>query len=306
FDQSIPFAFLALLLGMLFALATEALGKRAPRPGIAASGAIFATGAVAALALALTMALEKGWLTIALALMVPGVAWVSLRRPLPALRVLAGVLVVLVLARIVWEPRIVGGDVGTTPIFNWILYGYGVPTAAFWLGGYLLRCRADDVPARLCDSAALFFGVLLVFLEIRHYITSGDIYRVSSTLTEIALQVSAGLAIVIGLERLRQRTHSIVHDVGALMIAGLTLLAIVFGLGLVANPMLWPRPVGGPFFNLILLGYGLPAVLTVVLALITRGLRPHGYSVAAAVVAVGLALAYLTLEVRTLFHGSVL
>src|SRR5262249_28161321 len=100
FDQSIPFAFLALLLGMLFALATEALGKRAPRPGIAASGAIFATGAVAALALALTMALEKGWLTVALALMVPGVAWVSLKRPLPALRILAGVLVGLVLARI--------------------------------------------------------------------------------------------------------------------------------------------------------------------------------------------------------------
>jgi uncharacterized membrane protein len=84
------------------------------------------------------------------------------------------------------------------------------------------------------------------------------------------------------------------------------LLAIVLGLGLVANPMLWPRPVGGPFFNLILLGYALPAALTVVLALITLGLRPHAYSVAAAVVAVALALAYLTLEVRTLYHGPVL
>src|SRR5262249_27000089 len=156
----------------------------------------FATGAVAALALALTMALERGWLTIALALMVPGVAWVSLQRPLPALRVLVGVLVALVLARVAWDPRIVGGDVGTTPIFNWILYGYGVPAVAFWLGGFLLRRRADAPPARLCDSAALLFTVLLVFLEIRHYITVGDIYRVSTTLTEIALQVSAGLPII--------------------------------------------------------------------------------------------------------------
>jgi uncharacterized membrane protein len=105
------------------------------------------------LSLALTMALEKGWLTIGLALMVPGVAWISLQRPLPALRQLAAILVGLVLARIAWEPRIVGSVVQTTPIFNWILYGYGVPTAAFWLAGYLLRQRADDGPARTCDAA---------------------------------------------------------------------------------------------------------------------------------------------------------
>ena len=306
FDRSISFAALALLLAVLFAFATEMLGKRTPRPGIAASGAIFATGSVAALAFAFAMALEKGWLTVALALMVPGVAWVSLKRPLPALRILAGVLVVLVLARIAWEPRIVGDDVGATPVFNWILYGYGVPMAAFWLGGHLLRQRADDGPARLCDAAALLFAVLLVFLEIRHYITGGDFYRVSSTLTEIALQVSAGLAMTIGLEWLRQRTMSDVHNVGALIIAGLTLAAIVFGLGLVANPMLWPHPVGGPFFNLILLGYALPAVLTVMLTLMTRGVRPRAYSIAGAVVAVGLALAYLTLQVRTFYHGPIL
>jgi uncharacterized membrane protein len=190
-------------------------------------------------------------------------------------------------------------------VFNWLLYGYGVPAAAFWLGGHILRRRADDAPARLCDSAALLFGVLVVFLEIRHYITGGDIYAVSSTLTEIALDVSAGLAITIGLEWLRARTRSIVHDVGALIIAVLTLAGIVIGLGLVGNPLLWPYNVGGPFLNLVLLGYGLPAVLSVILALATRGTRPHGYSVAAAVVAVALALAYLSLEVRVLYHGSV-
>jgi uncharacterized membrane protein len=306
FDRSIPFAGVALLLAALFAIATETLGKRAPRPGSAGSGAILATGCVAALSLALTMALEKGWLTIGLALIVPGVAWISLQRPLPALRLLAAILVGLVLARVAWEPRIVGSVVQTTPIFNWILYGYGVPTAAFWLAGHLLRQRADDGPARTCDAAALLFGVLLVFLEIRHYITGGDVYRVSSTLTEIALQVSAGLAITIGLEWQRQRTRSVIHDVGALIVAAVTLIAIVFGLGLFGNPMLRPRPVGGAFFNLILLGYAIPSGLAVVLALMTRELRPRGYSVGAAIVAVALALAYLTLEVRTLYHGPVL
>ncbi len=306
FDRSIPFAAVALLVAALYAFAVEALGKRAPRPGIAAAGAIFATGAVAALALALTMALEKGWLTVGLALMVPGIAWVSERRPLPALRWLAAAIVVLVLARIAWEPRIVGENVGSTPIFNWILYGYGIPAASFWLAGHRLRRRADDVPARMADSAAILFTVLLAFLEIRHAVTGGDVYSSAGTLTETALQVSVGLAMTIGLEHVRQRTNSIVHDIGALVIAGLTLLAIVFELGFLANPMIWPISVGGRFINLILLGYGLPAVLVAALALQTRNRRPHGYSVTAAVVAVGLALAYLTLEVRRLYHDPVI
>jgi uncharacterized membrane protein len=293
-------------LAALFALATEALSRREPRPGVAASGAIFATGAVAALALAFTMAMEKGWLTIALALMVPGVAWISDKRPLPALRTLAAVLVMLVMARILWEPRIVGSDVGTTPIFNWILYGYGIPAAAFALAGHLLRRRADDPPARLADAAALMFTMLLVFLEIRHYTTGGNIYRTTAPLAEVALQVCAGLVMAIGLERLRERTRSSIHDTGALIIAMLSLPAIVLGLAIIDNPLFTGEPVGGRFFNLILLGYALPAVLAGALALVTRGRRPQAYSASFAVVAVALGLAYLSLQVRRFYHGPVL
>ena len=84
--------------------------------------------------------------------MVPGVAWVSHTRPLPALRVLAAALGALVVARLGWEPRIIGNDLGTTPIFNWLLYGYGIPAAAFWLGGWLLRRRGDGEELSLTES----------------------------------------------------------------------------------------------------------------------------------------------------------
>jgi uncharacterized membrane protein len=66
------------------------------------------------------------------------------------------------------------------------------------------------------------------------------------------------------------------------------------------------EPVGGPFVNFILLGYGIPAVLMAILARIMRHTRPQPYYLIAAATAIVLALAYLTLEVRTLFHGSVL
>jgi uncharacterized membrane protein len=303
FEPSVPFAFVALGLAALNGFATEQLGRRSPSPGIAASGALFATGAVAGLALALTFALEKGWLTVALALMVPGIAWIGERRPLPMLRWLAAAVTVLVVARIAWEPRIAGSGVGVTPIFNWLLYGYGVPALSFWVAGHLLRRRGDDQAARMVDGAAILFTVLLVSLEIRHFINDGDIYRARGGLGELALHVCAGLAMAIGLEHVRGRTGSIIHDLGALMITALVLAAIVFGLWFGSNPIITGEPVGGPFVNLVLLGYGLPAALAITLALITRGRRSSAYRAGVAGIAVVLMLSYLTLEVRTLYQG---
>jgi uncharacterized membrane protein len=305
-DRSLPFAGLALLLAVIFSFATETLLQRDKRPGGAASSALYATGALAALALALTFALEKGWLTVGLALMAPGAAWVSQKRPLPWLRWLAAIMAALVTARVAYEPRIVGDELGTAPIFNWLLYGYGVPAVSFWLAGWLLRRRGDDVPARMVDAGAIFFTVLLAITEIRHYVTGGDIYQPSTGFVEIALYVNAGLAMTIGLEQVRGRTRSVVHNVGALVLAALTLIAIVFGLFYVVDPSFLNQPVGGVLINLVLLGYGLPAVLAIALALIARTTRPLPYRVVAAITAMTLALFYLTLEVRRLFHGPIL
>lgn len=305
FEQSLPFAALALLYAALFAVATDLLTKREQRPGMPSAAAIFATGSIAALALAMTFALEKGWLTVALALMVPGTAYVAEQRPLPWLRWLCGILVALVIARVGYDPRIVA-EAGAAPIFNWILYGYGVPGLAFWAAGWMLRKRADDDPSRMVDAAAILFTVLCATLEIRHYIYAGDIYYPSAGLTEVALQVCGGLAMAIGLERLRVRTNSVVHNVGALVIAGLSLAGIVFGLLLLENPLASRANVGGVFFNLLLLGYAIPAILAATLGLITRPTRPQAYRTVAAVTAVVLAIAYLSLMVTRAFHGPVL
>jgi len=305
-DRSLPFAALALLVAAIFALATETLVKREPRPGMMAASAMFATGTLGALALALTFALEKGWLTIALALMVPGIAWVVEQRPLPWLRWLAAIMVGAVAARVAYQPTIAGADLGTTPIFNWLLYGYGIPAAAFWVAGWLLRRRADDLPARMVDAGAILFTVLLAFFETRHYVTGGDMFRpwTSPTYwaTEIMLDVNVGLALTIGLERVRGRTGSIVHNVGALIVAAFTLMAILLDLVDVITATILPI-AGGLFVNTILLGYGLPAVLAIILALIARTTRPISYRIAATITAIALALFYLTLEVRLLFNG---
>jgi uncharacterized membrane protein len=306
FERSLPFAGIALLLAAVFAVATETITRREPRPGSASAAALFAVGSIASLALTLTFALEKGWLTVSLALMVPGIAWVAERRPVPFLRWIAAAVVVLVLARIAWEPRIVGRDVGTTPIFNWLLWGYGVPALSFWGAGYMLRKRADDLPSRMVDSAAILFTVLLAFLQIRHYVNGGDVYRPAASVLELALQVSVGFAMAIGLERVRGRTGSVVHNVGAMIVFGLTLIGVAAELAQVVGPRFNNNPLGGLFFNYILLAYGLPAVLAITLALVARTTRPMPYRAVAAATAVILTLFYLTLEVQRFYRGPVL
>jgi uncharacterized membrane protein len=305
-DQSIPFAILAVLLAAAFAVATEILSRREARPGLAPSTALFATGTLAALALALTFALDKGWLTIALALTSMGAAWVSTQRPIPFLRVLSSILAGIVVLRIGYEPRIVGAAVGATPIFNWLLWGYGVPALSFWVGSIFLRRRGDDASSRSVEAAAILFTVLLVFLEIRHAVNGGDVYRSSAGLTETALQVCAALAMAIGLERLRLRSGSIVHNVSAILLTLFAGAAALFGLLFFDNPVVWRAVIGGEFINELLLGYAAPAVLALLLSYAVAGQRPRAYGNTVAAAALIFALAYVTLEIRRLYHGPVL
>ena len=305
-DRSIPFAILAVVLAAAFGAATESLTRREVRPGLPISIALFATGTLAALALALTFALEKGWLSIALALMSLGTSWISMQRPIPFLRALAAILAGIVVLRIGYEPRIAGDAVGATPIFNWLLWGYGIPALSFWTASHLLRRRGDDAPLRAVESAAILFTVLLVFMEIRHSVNGGDVYRNTAGPNETALQVCVALAMAIGLERLRIRTGSIIHNVGAILLTVFAGLASVFGLLFLDNPAIWPITIGGIFINTILLGYALPAVLALLLSYAVAGHRRPAYANTIAAGALVLALSYVTLEIHRLYHGPVM
>src|SRR5581483_4679617 len=242
---------------------------------------------------------------VALSLMVPGIAMIADKRPLPMLRKLCGLLVLLVAARIVWDPRIVGVNVGETPIFNWLLWGYGVPAVAFWYASRVLHRRGDDKASRSVESAAILFTALTAFLEIRHLMNDGDIYRPAVRLGELGLQVSIGLAMVIGDEHVRARTNSVIYDWAARIFAAISFAGIV-ALLTSQNPMWTGAPVGGPFLNHVLLGYGFPAVMLGIMARMIKTTRPQPYYFATAVAAIVMMLVYLTLEVRTLFHGPVL
>ncbi len=72
------------------------------------------------------------------------------------------------------------------------------------------------------------------------------------------------------------------------------------------NPLLSPKFIGPPFINLALLGYGIPALLAIILALVARTTRPMAYRAVAAGTAVVLSLMYLTVQIARLFQGPML
>jgi uncharacterized membrane protein len=169
-----------------------------------------------------------------------------------------------------------------------------------------LRRRGDDASLRSVEAAAILFTVLLVFLEIRHAINGGDIYRASAGLTETALQVCAALAMAIGLERLSVRSGSIVHNIGAILLTLFAGAAALFGLLFLDNPVVWHIVIRGEFINELLLGYAVPAILALLLSYAVASRRPPAYGNTIAAAALVLALAYVTFEIRRLYHGPVL
>src|SRR5205823_5941118 len=177
---------------------------------------------------------------------------------------------------------------------------------SFWIASQFMRRRWDDAPLRAVEGAAILFTVLLAFMEIRHAVTGGNIYGANISLTEFALQVCVALAMAIGLERLRIRTGSVIHNAGAILLTAFAGLAAVFGLLMLENPILWYIDVGGAVINLLLLGYALPAVLALLLSYAVAGRRPVAYANTIAAGALILALAYVTLEIRRIYHGPVM
>lgn len=297
FGISYGFAVVALALAALGSVAVERLAGR-EGPGDHAA-TIFAAGSVGALALGLTMALERGWLTVGLALASLGIAWIASVRPLPGLRQLSAVVGIAVLGRVAWDPSIAGGNPGATPFFNWLLWGYGVPALAFAAAAWKLG--GGDWARRTHESLALVFAVLLAVTEIRHGVR-GTLVGPEPGLAEIGGYLCVALAYAIGLERLRRVSASLVYEIGSLVLFAFAVLLAFAVLGF-ANPVATGDPIEGRFVNLLVLAYALPALLAFALNRVTRESRPLWHRRSSGALALALAFAFVTLSVRRAFTG---
>ncbi|TSE12208.1 DUF2339 domain-containing protein [Mesorhizobium intechi] len=306
-DRDFVYAAVAALLVVVFAGGGEWIA-RAEEPslkgGVAVSFALI--GAALAGLLMLHMAFNSGWTTILLgaAAIVPALAtrW----RSYPVFGWISVGAVIAVLGRVAFDPTIVGAEfLSTTPVFNWLLPGYGVPALAFGFAAWQLARTTNGRPRLAMEAAAALFALLAVAMLVRHAMHGGVIDTGPMTLAEQAIYtliaVGAG-AILVAID---MRSPSSVLRYGS-MAAGVVSVALIvirhFG---VLNPLFTDESTGRiPVFNLLFLAYLLPAAAAGVLALYVRGKRPKWYSAMLALVAALLAFAYATLSVRRLFKGE--
>lgn len=304
-ERSLSFALIAGGLALAFIAAARWLSRQdsADSTPIRLGLGSVASAALAALALGLTFALDKGMLTVAFALTALGTAWVSERTALPALRYAVGAIGLIVLGRLIANPTIVEGNPGRI-LINWLLWGYGAPAVAFLLASRLLERSGRDRIVQLTESLGIVFATFLVFFEIRHALRAGDPLALTTDLLEIGLVATESLVFAILLARLDLSRGDPVYRWGSLIFKIASLALCAGGLLLIENPLLTDEPIpGGPVFNALIPAYLLPSLLAAGLALVERQARPRFYSLSSAILSLLLFSAYVGLEIRRLFAG---
>lgn len=305
FDRSISFAVAAVVLAALFyVVADRADNARLKTPVTHFMTGAFAAGTTAAMALAFTMALDRGYLTVAFAVTALTTSIFAVVDRIPLLRYVVVAIGVIVLGRLVWDPAIMGDGVGTWPVFNWLLLGYGAPAVAFLAAGRILARERDDLAVRLCDGLGILFAGLLVFYEIHHALNGGDPLSRQSGHVEQGLFALTSLGFSYVLMRLDLGRANVVYRAASMLFGALAAFLIVMGLGLAENPLLsGDRVLGPPVLSSLALAYLLPGLAAVVVARAARGVRPGWYVTGAGLLALFLIFGYVTLEVRHVFHG---
>ncbi len=295
--QDLRWGFAALALSGAL-VATAALARRLD----AARAGVHAAGATAALALGAAMVLSDQWLTLAVALFLPPLAWIEARAGLPALRQVAVAVAGVVLVRLLINPWVAGYEFGEWPVLNGLLVAYGAPAASFALASVMFRRRGDDTAVAVLEAGAIAFATILVLLEIRHALGDGALDR-AFHFREGAFQVSALALLSTALRLLNRRLGDRpVPRIGWQVLQG---VALVGGaMLLMRNPMLEAglKLATAPLLNEMALAYALPALLAA-LAARARETAPHpparlvlgGYAVVAL-------FAWVTLEVRHAFR----
>lgn len=308
FDHSVRFAVFGTLLAAIYAFAAERFERNegADKPIAARTGTgALAAASIAAFAFALVVSLDRGYLTVAIALAALGTSYIAAVKDIALLRWAVVALGAVVVGRVAWDPAIMGASVGTTPIFNWLLLGYGVPAAAFALSAKSLRTRGEDLAVRLMESLSVLFLGLLCFFEIRHFMNGGDPLAPVSGHVEQGLMAFVALGLSYVMTRLHLRRANVVFDVASMIFGGLAVLVAVLGLLLSQNPSFTGESVGGSaLFSTLLIAYLLPGLMGLFVARHARVTRPAWYATSAGLLAIVLIISYVTLEVRHIFQGA--
>ena len=159
--------------------------------------ALFSAVALWFIAVAIPLQLDRQWITLGWALEAMALCWLFGRLPHRGLPLFAGLLYFLVGVRLLINPEVLKYHERGLPLFNWILYTYGIAVLCCLVGQRLLRqASADGFIKSLADATALeglLLGFWLVNLEILDYFSTGPYIAISDQSGySVKLALSAG------------------------------------------------------------------------------------------------------------------
>lgn len=265
--------------------------------------AIYALAVAAAIILGLTMALRESWLTVALSALPLATAWIAGRTGVSALRVFSVAVTAFVLLRLLAFP-VVFDYPALADHFGAVLYGYGLPALLLLAASIILLRQGEALSFRLHFAASLIAGVLFATLQLRIGL-SGSTGAPYNALAEISLQsilwCATGLILLWQFPDPRER---ILRGLSAIFL-GIGFLQVVVLHILMVNPLFTPRvQIDAAVVNVLLLAFGVPAVLTLIMRRLALREGWPVIALAALVLSIVLVFANLTLEVRNLFTDS--
>ncbi len=302
FELDIAWSLASLALAGLNLGAAASVAQR--RDGAIENEIALASYAVAVLGgtiFAATLALGEAWLTVALALHLPAMGWIERRIRLPALRWLALGVAATVLIRLIINPYVLSYPIGNTPIFNWLLYGYGVPAASFIAATKMFGRDKDDALVCVLEAGSAVFSLALLSLELIHAtygrLTNFPLDDFGAGASLIALWL-AFAAVLLALGEYRQRP--------VLRWGGRLVLGMATSTALVWQPvmLLFGVDVGNlAIFDALLFADMAPAVIYAAIAWLNPSRRI--LRTITRVLAAMYAFAWISLEIRHIFQGRV-
>ncbi len=227
-------------------------------------------------------------------------------RPWPSLPWMMAAATLIVFGRIAWEPTVIGANsLGTTPFFNALLPGYGIPALLAVASAWILRNSSDFRIRNIMQALASLSALITVAVLVRHAMNGGTLETTVPTLGEQSIYTLITVGFSGILMMLDLKSPSPVFRFGS-MIAGVLATANVLSLHLIGlNPYITGEGTGPwPFVNLLLLGYLMPALAYGLVAHLARERRPMPYVLMLAIAGGVLGFTWATLSVRRFWQGE--
>ena len=298
-----PWGLISVGLAVPFLVGAERLVRwRGSMAGATEALGFLAAGVAFFIAAAIPIELSREWVTVAYAIELAAVAAIAARLELRAMRLLCWPLLAVVVVRFVVNPEVLKYPLGLTPVFNWILWSYGISIAALVVGLRFLRPTGDQRLARAVEAAVALLVFVLATLEVRSLFQPGTMMVPDAGFTERSFYVAIWGAFALAALWMARRRRDPVALWAWRLSGGLAIATALVVQVLVANPVFEPADIGRlPFFNGLFLAYAVPAVMAAVARRWIDVEPNRAIDLMIEAAASILAFVYVSLEVRHLF-----